>query len=473
MFELSIWRVQCRRAGPGGRHPRAAGAGGAGPGRGAVREEGRGALARASPRPAPLPASSCPPSRPHLSANARSTPNSDGHPRVTDPFASSCPTCATALPHARRAAKCSADSGRCVATLAGGATPVRGRRLDAQSWARSTACTLPGNRGRRHRRRQAARRHPPGHTFGLHMRRARHPPGVGQARGRAGRHHHPPGPGLLRGVGRGQARSRSCPELCGPPPAAPARRCPLGRGRRRPGHLPRARPPAPRLARVLRHLHGAHRVGRAGRAAPAARGRRRAAACACPRSSKRSTTWSTRRRWSPVLPPLVQGALRRAQQECMIGYSDSGKDAGRLAAAWGAVRGPGELDGRRRQARRAPDPFPRPGRHRGAGRRPTHLAILSQPPGTISGRIRVTVQGEVVEQQLGETEMLLPHDGPVHGAVSRRPSTRPRRRRPSSARPWPTCRPPPATRLPRRRARRPPLLDFFQAADARQRAGQR
>jgi phosphoenolpyruvate carboxylase len=40
----------------------------------------------------------------------------------------------------------------------------------------------------------------------------------------------------------------------------------------------------------------------------------------------------------------------------------------------------------------------------GRGGGPTHLAILSQPPGTIGGRIRVTVQGETVEQQFGETE---------------------------------------------------------------------
>ena len=38
----------------------------------------------------------------------------------------------------------------------------------------------------------------------------------------------------------------------------------------------------------------------------------------------------------------------------------------------------------------------------GRGGRPTHLAILSQPPDTINGSLCVTVQGEVIEQTLGE-----------------------------------------------------------------------
>lgn len=41
----------------------------------------------------------------------------------------------------------------------------------------------------------------------------------------------------------------------------------------------------------------------------------------------------------------------------------------------------------------------------GRGGGPTHLAILSQPPNTINGSIRVTVQGEVLEQQFGEAEV--------------------------------------------------------------------
>ncbi|KAL0399464.1 UNVERIFIED_CONTAM: Phosphoenolpyruvate carboxylase [Sesamum radiatum] len=41
----------------------------------------------------------------------------------------------------------------------------------------------------------------------------------------------------------------------------------------------------------------------------------------------------------------------------------------------------------------------------GRGGGPTHLAILSQPPDTIHGSLRVTVQGEVIEQSFGEEQL--------------------------------------------------------------------
>lgn len=37
----------------------------------------------------------------------------------------------------------------------------------------------------------------------------------------------------------------------------------------------------------------------------------------------------------------------------------------------------------------------------GRGGGPAHLAVLSQPPGTVNGSMRVTVQGETIEQQFG------------------------------------------------------------------------
>ena len=39
----------------------------------------------------------------------------------------------------------------------------------------------------------------------------------------------------------------------------------------------------------------------------------------------------------------------------------------------------------------------------GRGGGPTHLAIRSQPAGTIQGSLRVTVQGEIIEQQVWST----------------------------------------------------------------------
>lgn len=41
----------------------------------------------------------------------------------------------------------------------------------------------------------------------------------------------------------------------------------------------------------------------------------------------------------------------------------------------------------------------------GRGGGPTHLAILSQPPDTINGSLRVTIQGEVIEQSFGEEHL--------------------------------------------------------------------
>ena len=40
----------------------------------------------------------------------------------------------------------------------------------------------------------------------------------------------------------------------------------------------------------------------------------------------------------------------------------------------------------------------------GRGGGPAHIAIMSQPGGTVNGSIRVTIQGEVIEQDFGERE---------------------------------------------------------------------
>jgi phosphoenolpyruvate carboxylase len=91
-------------------------------------------------------------------------------------------------------------------------------------------------------------------------------------------------------------------------------------------------------------------------------------------------------------------------QEVMIGYSDSGKDAGRLAAAWGLYEVQESLTEVAKEHDVKLTLFHGRGGTVGRGGGPTHLAILSQPPNTINGSIRVTVQGEVLEQQFGEEE---------------------------------------------------------------------
>jgi phosphoenolpyruvate carboxylase len=92
-------------------------------------------------------------------------------------------------------------------------------------------------------------------------------------------------------------------------------------------------------------------------------------------------------------------------QECMIGYSDSGKDAGRVAAAWALFETQEALV-------RVADKygvhltlFHGRGGTVGRGGGPTHMAIRTQPPGTIKSGLRVTIQGETIEQQFGEREV--------------------------------------------------------------------
>ncbi|KAJ4846102.1 Phosphoenolpyruvate carboxylase, housekeeping isozyme [Turnera subulata] len=93
------------------------------------------------------------------------------------------------------------------------------------------------------------------------------------------------------------------------------------------------------------------------------------------------------------------------KQEVMIGYSDSGKDAGRLSAAWQLYKTQEELVKVAKQYGVKLTMFHGRGGTVGRGGGPTHLAILSQPPDTIHGSFRVTVQGEVIEQSFGEEHL--------------------------------------------------------------------
>jgi phosphoenolpyruvate carboxylase len=89
------------------------------------------------------------------------------------------------------------------------------------------------------------------------------------------------------------------------------------------------------------------------------------------------------------------------RQEVMIGYSDSSKDAGRFAAAWALFQAQEQIVSAGRGAGVELTLFHGRGGSVGRGGGPTYLAIRSQPPGSVEGRLRVTVQGEMIQAEFG------------------------------------------------------------------------
>jgi phosphoenolpyruvate carboxylase len=96
----------------------------------------------------------------------------------------------------------------------------------------------------------------------------------------------------------------------------------------------------------------------------------------------------------PAYRPLVDG--RDGRQEVMIGYSDSNKDGGYLAANWALYRAQERLVGVARRAGVRLRLFHGRGGTVGRGGGPAYEAILAQPPGSVDGQLRITEQGEMV-----------------------------------------------------------------------------
>lgn len=89
------------------------------------------------------------------------------------------------------------------------------------------------------------------------------------------------------------------------------------------------------------------------------------------------------------------------RQEVMIGYSDSAKDAGQIAATWGQYRAQEALTSLCKKHGVHLTLFHGRGGTVGRGGGPAHVAILSQPPGSVNGSIRVTEQGEMIRFKFG------------------------------------------------------------------------
>ncbi len=95
----------------------------------------------------------------------------------------------------------------------------------------------------------------------------------------------------------------------------------------------------------------------------------------------------------------------QCRQQVMIGYSDSSKDAGQLAAVWAQYQAQETLSRVAEEQGFSLRLFHGRGGTVGRGGGPAHRAILAQPPGSVKGGLRVTEQGEMIRFKFGLPEV--------------------------------------------------------------------
>lgn len=95
------------------------------------------------------------------------------------------------------------------------------------------------------------------------------------------------------------------------------------------------------------------------------------------------------------------------KQMVMIGYSDSAKDAGSLAAGWAQYRAQEALLKVCNESGVTLTLFHGRGGTIGRGGGPAKVALLSQPPGSLQGGLRVTEQGEMIRFKLGQPDLAI------------------------------------------------------------------
>jgi phosphoenolpyruvate carboxylase len=111
-----------------------------------------------------------------------------------------------------------------------------------------------------------------------------------------------------------------------------------------------------------------------------------------------------------TLPPVrrrLSASSRR--MEVMVGYSDSAKDIGPVSATLALYDAQARLAAWASRHAIALTLFHGRGGALGRGGGPVNRAVLAQPPGSVSGRFKVTEQGEVIFARYGDPTLAVRH----------------------------------------------------------------
>jgi phosphoenolpyruvate carboxylase len=109
---------------------------------------------------------------------------------------------------------------------------------------------------------------------------------------------------------------------------------------------------------------------------------------------------------------------RKNRQTVMIGYSDSNKDGGLASARWALQNAQITLVDAVESEGVELTLFHGRGGTISRGGSKTHVAVLGAPPGTVNGRLRVTEQGEIINEKYGLRGIALRTLEQVTGSVA-------------------------------------------------------
>ncbi|HEX7589250.1 MAG TPA: phosphoenolpyruvate carboxylase [Anaerolineae bacterium] len=110
-------------------------------------------------------------------------------------------------------------------------------------------------------------------------------------------------------------------------------------------------------------------------------------------------------------------AANKNEQIVMIGYSDSNKDGGFLAANWALYQAQEKITQVCRQRDIKLTLFHGRGGTVARGGGPANRAIRAQPPGTVNGRFRLTEQGETIVSRYSDPDLAHRHLEQIASAV--------------------------------------------------------